>query len=372
MRMQQAGTRTKANYAADLAACRTLLSTGSRTFYAASFLLPRRIREPASALYAFCRLADDVIDLGDDSEAALASLYKRLDRAYAGEPEDTAADRAFAATVAQYSIPRALPEALLEGFAWDAAGREYEDLASVQAYGARVAGTVGAMMALLMGVRSENAIARATDLGIAMQLTNIARDVGEDARAGRLYLPRQWLRDVGIDPDQWLSNPVFTPELGSVIDRLLGVAETLYARAGSGIASLPADCRPGIYAAKYLYAEIGHQLKRDGLNSVSRRAFVPARKKLQLLGRALAATPLQRSGPVIPVLAEASFLVHAATEAMRRTASQHHRNSGNTPWWNLHGKAIQLIELMDQLKRRELEFGTSAPRSLVTASQGLE
>lgn len=370
--MQQPGAPTKANDAADLAACRALLSTGSRTFYAASFLLPRQIREPASALYAFCRLADDVIDLGDNSEAALASLYKRLDRAYAGEPEDTPADRAFAATVAQYSIPRTLPEALLEGFAWDAAGRSYDDLADVLAYAARVAGTVGAMMALLMGVRSENAIARATDLGIAMQLTNIARDVGEDARAGRLYLPRRWLREAGIDPDVWLRTPVFTPELGSVIGRLLDVAETLYARAGSGIASLPADCRPGIYAARYLYAEIGHQLKRDGLNSVSHRAYVPVRKKLQLLGRAVAATPLQRSGPVVPVLAEASFLVHAATDTMRRTAAQHRGEGGNTPWWDLHGKAVQLIELMDQLKRRELEFGQSTQGSLVTASQGLE
>ena len=98
-------------------------------------------------------------------------------------------------------IPRALPEALLEGFAWDAAGRRYETLDEVEHYAARVAGCVGAMMTLVMGRRDPAILARACDLGVAMQLTNICRDVGEDARAGRLYLPLAWLRDNGIDPD---------------------------------------------------------------------------------------------------------------------------------------------------------------------------
>ena len=91
--------------------------------------------------------------------------------------------------VAEHKLPRAIPEALLEGFAWDAAHRRYETLSAVRAYGARVAGSVGAMMCLIMGATSRDALSRACDLGLAMQLTNIARDVGEDARAGRLYLP---------------------------------------------------------------------------------------------------------------------------------------------------------------------------------------
>ena len=102
------------------------------------------------------------------------------------------------------AIPAALPEALLEGLAWDAEGRSYETIDELFDYAARVAGAVGVMMALIMDVRSPQALARACDLGVAMQLTNIARDVGEDARLGRIYLPRQWLREAGIDADAWL------------------------------------------------------------------------------------------------------------------------------------------------------------------------
>jgi phytoene synthase len=107
---------------ADLAACRALLSHGSRTFHAASLFLPPAIRAPATALYAFCRVADDVIDADNGSPLAVAQLRDRLDRIYRGRPLPVAADRAFAAVVERFAIPRDLPDALIEGFAWDAAG----------------------------------------------------------------------------------------------------------------------------------------------------------------------------------------------------------------------------------------------------------
>ncbi len=132
---------------------RRCCAAGRARFFAASLLLPRSVREPASALYAFCRLADDAVDLEGDRVAALAQLRERLERAYEGRPLPFASDRALADVVARFAIPRALPEALLEGFEWDAAGRRYDDLSGLYAYAARVAGTVGAMMALLMGVR---------------------------------------------------------------------------------------------------------------------------------------------------------------------------------------------------------------------------
>jgi phytoene/squalene synthetase len=189
----------------DLADCRRLLANGSRTFMAASWLLPRAVREPACALYAYCRQADDEVDGVADPASAVAGLRLRLAALYAGRPAERLADRALAAVAQRHGIPPALPEALIEGFAWDAEGRRYETLDDVQAYAARVAGTVGAMMALLMGTRDPAALARACDLGVAMQLSNIARDVGEDAAMGRLYLPRSWLREAGIDPDEWLA-----------------------------------------------------------------------------------------------------------------------------------------------------------------------
>ncbi len=272
---------------ADMDACRALLKGGSRTFHAASKVLPRKVSDPAIALYAFCRLADDAVDLGDNRAAAVERLKERLDRAYRGQPMDQAADRAFADVVARFSIPREVPEALLEGLAWDAEGRRYETLPELYAYAARVAGTVGAMMTLVMGQRTPEIVARACDLGVAMQLTNIARDVGEDARAGRLYLPQSWLRDAGIDPDAWLAKPVFTREIAIIVQRLLDAADGLYGRATLGIRNLPMACRPGIYAARALYAEIGRELERGGLDSISRRAVVSTNRKLKVLARTL-------------------------------------------------------------------------------------
>ncbi|MFN0218713.1 MAG: phytoene/squalene synthase family protein [Hyphomicrobium sp.] len=335
---------------ADLKVCRDLLRTGSRTFFAASFLLPKRVRDPATALYAFCRLADDAIDHGDGN--GLSDLTRRLELAYAGNPIDLAADRAFATTVARQAIPRELPEALLEGFAWDAEGRQYEDLAALHAYAARVAGSVGAMMALLMNRRTVEDLARATDLGIAMQLTNIARDVGEDARNGRLYLPRTWMRDAGLDPDAWLATPKFSPQLACVIRRLLDVAENLYERANAGIARLPSDCRPGIYAARYLYAGIGHQLNRQGLDSVSKRAIVPARRKFRLLTKALAAAPLPRSANRDPALEQAAFLVMAGSRDVE-APDVNAIDVGPAPWWDVHAQALVLLEILERLEQRE-------------------
>ncbi|MEO6745640.1 MAG: phytoene/squalene synthase family protein, partial [Caldimonas sp.] len=225
--------------AGDLAACRDALRHGSRTFLAASLLLPRAVRDPACALYAFCRLADDAVDGAGSAPDAVGRLRERLARACAGDPMPAPADRALAAVVRQFAIPRALLEALLEGFEWDAEGRRYDTLDDLHAYAARVAGSVGAMMALVMGVRSPDAVARACDLGVAMQLSNIARDVGEDARNGRLYLPRAWLHEAGIAPERWLAAPTFEPALGGVVRRILDAADVLYARVDAGVASLP-------------------------------------------------------------------------------------------------------------------------------------
>ena len=295
----------------DLEACRELLRVGSKSFHAAALLLPRRVRQPATALYAFCRLADDAVDQARDPREGLALMRARLDAAYAGAPLDHPADRAFAAVVRGHRIPRALPEALLEGFAWDAEGRRYADLGALHAYAARVAGTVGAMMTLLMGVRSHAALARATDLGAAMQLTNIARDVGEDARAGRLYLPLDWLAEAGVPAEAFLARPAFSPAVGMVVARLLAEARRLYARAEPGIALLPRDCRPAIRAARRIYAEIGAEVARNGFDSVSQRAVVSAARKLALVARARLPVLGAAAGGAEAPLAANAFLVNA-------------------------------------------------------------
>jgi phytoene synthase len=147
-----------------------------------------------------------------------------------------------------------------------------------------------------------------------MQLTNIARDVGEDARNGRLYLPRAWLREAGIDPDAWLAAPRFDAAVGSVVQRLLDAAELLYRRSEQGICALPRDCRPAICAARLVYAEIGRQIERNGLDSVSQRAVVSRQRKLALIARATGAAlmpaTVHRSPPV--ALPAVQYLVDAA------------------------------------------------------------
>ena len=307
---------------ADRAACREMIRCGSRSFYTASLLLPEGVREGAYALYAFCRLSDDAVDNEGRAGDAVDRLRGRLDRVYAGDPLPEAVDRALADAVEQFAIPRTLMEALLEGLEWDMAGRDYQTLSDVYAYGARVAGAVGGMMAALMGARSPELVARACDLGVAMQLTNICRDVGEDARMGRLYLPRIWLEEAGIDPAAFLADPRFTPQLASVIQRLLDKADELYRRADIGIAGLDPAFKPAIFAARHLYAEIGALLARRGLDSVSRRTSVSAGRKVWLLGRAIRdAVARPSAAPSTPPLEETRFLVDAVTEATARLGS---------------------------------------------------
>lgn len=339
---------------ADLAACRALLRQGSRTFYAASFLLPRRVRLAATALYAFCRLADDAVDLGDDPALALQQLSHRLRRAAEGRPLPLPSDRSLAAVMQAHGVPLELPAGLLEGFAWDAAGLRYETLEDLEAYAARVAGTVGAMMALLMGQRDPQQLARAADLGVAMQLTNIARDVGEDARNGRLYLPLTWLAEAGLQGEDWLRRPQFSAALGAVVRRLLEAADRHYRRADAGIAGLPLDCRPGIAAARLLYAEIGQVVAAQGYDSVSRRAVVPAARKSALLAQAMIQAALPGPARVLPVL-EANRFILDSVAALAPPEPVAEPALALPPWWDFASRAARVVDLFARLEQRQQE-----------------
>ncbi len=350
--MPQLYVHSAAHRAADIRACRDLLHGGSKSFYAASFLLPRRVRDPATALYAFCRVADDAVDTGSGGTDTITTLLRRLELAYAGAPEPGSVDRALANVVKRYAIPKELFEALIDGFAWDKAGRTYESIDDLLAYAARVAGTVGAMMSLLMGRREAAIVARACDLGMAMQLTNIARDVGEDALAGRLYLPRAWMREAGLAPDAWLSEPVFCKEIADVTRRVLGEADRLYQQADAGISRLPADCRPGITAARLLYAEIGQAVAQQGWNSIDRRAVVPGRRKVELLAGALRSLTNKPASHALDPAEASRFLVEVAAihpAAILEPVSE-------LAWWDVRGRALFVLDLFERLERRERAY----------------
>lgn len=334
----------------DMAHCRNVIRTGSLSFHAASKLLPAKVRDPALALYAFCRLADDEVDEGYNKARAVLSLQERLDRAYAGRPRNAPEDRAFAAIVEEFDMPRALPDALLEGLAWDAEERRYDTLSGVVDYSARVASAVGAMMCVLMRVRDANALARACDLGIAMQLTNIARDVGEDARARRLYLPLEWLDEVGMTPEGFFAAPKDTPEVRRMVKRLLSEARRLYIRSEAGIGALPLSSRSGIFAARYIYAGIGQSVKRNGYDSITQRGHTSKAQKLGWLmrsGARAAGTVITPRSPVIYAapLPEVRFLVEAAAGGL-----------GGVP----HGRAAALLDVLAGLKTQSNTSGIAA------------
>lgn len=327
----------------DMEHCRAVIKTGSLSFHAASKLLPAAVRDPALALYAFCRLADDEVDEGNNKTRAVLDLQTRLDLAYAGTPRNAPEDRAFAAIIDAFDMPRALPDALLEGLAWDADERRYDDLSGVISYSARVASAVGVMMCVLMRVTDPNALARACDLGVAMQLTNIARDVGEDAREGRLYLPLEWLADAGMTPEAFFDNPAPTAATRAMTRRLLAEARRLYLRSEAGIAALPSGARSGIFAARFIYAGIGKEVRRQGFDNITKRAHTSKPQKLGWLmhaGLRAAATHVTPRSPVIyaSALPEVQFLVDAAAKGQAGVQA---------------GRAAALMDVLAQLHARD-------------------
>lgn len=314
-----------------------MIRQGSRSFHLASLLLPEIYREHARALYGFCRMADDLVDTSKNAEEAVSQLESRLDLLYAGTPADDPTDRAFADVVHRFAIPRAVPDALIEGFSWDADLRHPQSLSDVVAYGVRVAGTVGVMMSLIMGQRSPVALARAIDLGVAMQLSNIARDTEEDARLGRIYVPINWLADRGLSKDEVLRAP---ESAARAADDLVVEAEVLYRRAAAGIAMLPRTCRASINAARLLYREIGLAAVAQGHRG---RAVVSGRRKAQLVCLAVMEAPFLSASDTALCLPEGQFLI----DAVERTPLP------DRPYRGLTGQVNWIIDMLMSIEGRK-------------------
>lgn len=338
--------RSSKHFDEDLNQCVETMRDGSKSFFAASRLLPSRVRDPATVLYAFCRITDDIADAADATQQSIDTLKERLDAIYLGQPNDVPADRTLSEVVRAFDIPKELLLALIEGYEWDTQHRKYESFDDLLEYCARVAGTVGAMMCLIMGKREPETLARACELGLAMQLTNIARDVGEDALNGRIYLPLQWLRDEGINLSEWLERPEFNEPLSKVVARLLKEADSLYKQAEMGISDLPWDCRPAIQAARLIYAEIGREVERLNLDSVSVRAVVSKQRKLVLLTHAASAIiakfSIRRFNP--QVHHSVQFLINSVLK------TPHIRHYGGTIYERLTW-VVDLLERVEERKR---------------------
>jgi phytoene synthase len=276
-----------------VANAKAIIEQGSKSFAAASKLFDRDTREKAFMLYAWCRHCDDRIDgqeLGFGQQSPepaeqlgiLESLVAQTESAMAGEPQEDPVFAAFQRVFQACDIDRRYPLELLEGFAMDVRRHEYRTLDDTLLYSYHVAGVVGAMMASVMGVRDRPTMERAIDLGIAFQLTNISRDVMEDAADGRVYLPADWLQEAGapLNPADF---PGAEPALYRVVERLLDEADRYYESAGVGIARLPFRCAWAIAAARRVYRAIGETVRRRGADAWQTRAGTSTAQKVTML-----------------------------------------------------------------------------------------
>ena len=233
-------------------------------------------------LYAWCRHCDDEIDgqtmghgaVGLDSVLAarkLAELEDKTRSAMAGEPADDTAFAAFQRVTQRHGIPAQHPLDLLQGFRMDVEGRTYRTLHDTLLYAYHVAGVVGVMMAQVMGVSDIATLRRASDLGLALQLTNIARDVIEDAKVGRVYLPAEWLGAVAKHP-MAVTDPANRAVVFAATERLLVQAEAYYASARWGLKDLDFRSAWAVAAARGVYRQIGLTVRAAGPAGMDRRA----------------------------------------------------------------------------------------------------
>jgi phytoene synthase len=273
-----------------LDAAETALRQGSKSFAGASRLFDARVRRSATLLYAWCRHCDDLIDgqsLGRDSPSSgsatgsLDEIQRETRAALAGRPRPGTPYEGLAEVVQRHRIPVRYPLDLVEGFAMDVGGRRYDTIEDTVTYCYHVAGAVGVMMALIMGTRDEETLDRACDLGIAFQLTNIARDVADDAAAGRVYLPRRWLAEDGVAPEA-LARAGEAVRAGRTIGRVLDEAERYYASASAGIGRLPLRSALAIAAAREIYRAIGVKARTAQPAATGTRVSTTRGEKLAL------------------------------------------------------------------------------------------
>ena len=273
---------------------RETIQKGSSSFAAAAALFDAQTRADAEMLYAWCRYCDDVVDGQDlghgmtvlapqEAQRRLEGLYAKTRAALAGEAVTDPEFAAFQKVAARRHIPERYAIDLIDGFAMDVAARKYATFEDTLDYCYHVAGVVGVMMALVMGVKPNDlsTLRRAQDLGLAFQLTNISRDVVEDARNDRVYLPSAWLAEVGLGDDPaTVAAPANRKAVAKVTARLLERSEPYYASAVDGLPALPFRCAWAIGAARGVYRQIGVEVAKLGSRAWDARVSTSTAQKV--------------------------------------------------------------------------------------------
>ena len=269
------------------------ISAGSKSFRFASQIFDLPTRERSWLLYAWCRACDDITDgqtLGHDAQAPddpatrIAFLHDRTADALADRPTGLVPFEALRLVAGECHLPSSLPADHLAGFARDSAGWRPDSEADLLSYCYQVAGVVGVMMAHVMGVApdEEDTLDRAADLGIAFQLANIARDIVEDAKVGRCYLPKQWLADEGLN-DGELADPRNRPALARMTRRLAELADAYRYSSRTGAALLPFRSRWAVLSAAGIYGEVASRAAALGQRAWDSRITTSKPEKAALV-----------------------------------------------------------------------------------------
>jgi len=266
---------------------RRLLQIYSKSFYMSTLLLPRSRRKAVYALYGFCRYMDNLVDkprnrFKEELIQEIHSLEKELQIAYRSGESEHPVLCSFIQTVRDYQIPIKHPLELCKGILMDVDHQHYPNFQDLYLFCHRVAGVVGLMMTHVLGYTSDKAFDYAVKLGIAMQLTNILRDIQEDKNNGRIYLPLDEMEQFNVPKSDILQENV-TPELKKLIQFSVDRAHRYYQEANPGIEMLIPSCRFAIYSASDIYRNILHEIESNDYNPFLGRVYITQVKKTRII-----------------------------------------------------------------------------------------
>ena len=266
--------------------CQQKASASGSSFYNSFRFLPPNRRRAITALYAYCREVDDVVDECSDAQIAATKLAwwrQELDRLYAGQPEHPVT-RALQPVLTEFNLPQELLLEIIDGMAMDLQQTRYADFTALSLYCYRVASVVGLLAAEIFGYSERQTQKYAHDLGMAFQLTNIIRDVGEDARRGRIYLPLDELQRFDV-PLEDILNARQTDNFRRLMEFQIERAEHYYAQAMSELPAVDRKAqRPGLVMAA-IYRTLLDEIKRDGCQVLRQRISLPPLRKLWISWR---------------------------------------------------------------------------------------
>ena len=287
------------------ATCRAITRKHAKTFYMATRFLPNHKQRGIFAIYSLCRYVDDLVDEAEDLvkdevveygdiKSRLDGWKRKLQDTYDGKSFDNPILIAFSDVLRRYHIPIEMPFELMEGVCMDLYKKRYESFDEIYDYSFKVASIVGLMTSQVFGYESKEALGYAVDLGIAMQLTNILRDVGEDLTKDRIYLPQEDLNKFNVSEDELFNHRLSEPVkelLAYQIDR----ARRYYKRSDKGISMLSEDSRLPVYLARHNYSRILDKIEQNNYNVFGLRAYLNTTEKLSIIPQVFYQTKIASS-----------------------------------------------------------------------------